>query len=291
MIHLKNNDSDMQRYNFVKTVLLTAMVALLTSCHSHKYSVKDLTGAHPEKARFESVVDNSFGYEALQSKVKYQMGGSSLNGKLCLESGKRLCLLVNAPIVGFEVARVEASQQQVLLVDKLDKVYSQLQLADLYQIEDISGHEMEVLECIMLGRIYIPGKGQASSRDFASLAWSTAQLADGTQGTTQGVYQGKNYSLTYVIDSKGLLQSTSLKMGDKQAQWLYDGYQEVAKGRFVPTRETIIVSTGSGEPISAGLVLNAPEIGESTWRDFEVTSSYREVTASELLDIIKKMAK
>lgn len=277
--------------NKVTLWLLACLVVLLTGCRSHKYSVKDLTGPNPEQARFESVVQNGFEYEALQSKVKYSMGGNSLNGKMCLESGKRLCLQVNAPLIGFEIARIEATQEQVLLVDKYDKVYTILNLSDLYKLEEISGHELEALECLMLGRIYIPGKGEAKSRDFKSLTWTTPMLADGTQGQSEGLYQGNGYTLCYSIDAKGQLVSTRLTVGNKSALWEYSDYQEVQKNKFVPTRENITAINADQESLSAGITINAPELGESSWRDFEANESYRQLTPQEMLEVVKKLAK
>lgn len=277
--------------NKIKILFACCLTLLLTGCRSHRYTVKDLTGPHPEKARFEQVVNNSFDYEALLSKAKFSLGGTSLNGKFCLESGKRLCLQVNAPLLGFEVARVEASQEKVLLVDKYDKVYSILNLSELYQIEEISGHEMEALECLMLGRIYLPGKGQAQSRDFNSLAWNTLLLPDGSQGQSEGLYQGKNYSLLYAIDEKGQLASTQLTIGGKSVRWEYADYQQLDKNKMVPTRETITATDQEQKSISAGLSLTSPELNESNWRDFEPSNSYRQITPGELLEIIKKLTK
>ena len=273
------------------SLLALAFVFLLTSCHTSRKVVGSQTGGKSAQACFESVVAGTFKYEALQSKVKYSLGSSSLSGKLCLESGQRLCLQVNAPIVGFEVARVEASQDSVLLVDKYDKLYTVLHLADLYQIAEISGGEMEALECIMLGRIYIPGKGQATNRDFKSLIWSTPTQSDGTPGNVEGRYQGKDFTLCYTIDGSGLLVSTQLIVGGKSALWEYASYTDAGKGRMIPTRETITATNADQQSIQATLVLNNPELGESSWRDFEPTASYRQVNLDELTGTIKQLVK
>lgn len=279
---------------FVRHISLMAMALLalvLSSCHTTKVTTATLTGLHPEKARFESVVQNNYKYEALQSKVKYTMGKNSLNGKMCLESGKRLCMQVNAPIIGFEVARIEASQDSVLLVDKFDKMYSVFNLSSLYDIEDISGHEMEALECIMLGRIYIPGKGQATSRDYHKLTWTTPQLADGKQGHSEGLYEGKGYSLRYTIDETGRLVSTLLSVGGKTARWEYADYQEVEEGQWVPTQEYITATNADNKEISAGLKLTNPSLGESTWRNYEPADSHSKVHIKEIGKRIKSLAK
>jgi len=276
---------------YISLAFISAFALVFTSCHTTRVTTVTLTGPHPEKARFESVVQNNYKYEALQSKVKYSMGKTSLNGKMCLESGNRLCLQVNAPLIGFEVARVEASQDSVLLVDKYDKMYSILSLANLYNIKDISGHEMEALECIMLGRIYIPGRGQASSRDYNKLTWSTPMLADGKQGYSEGLYKGDDYSILYSIDENGRLVSTLLAVGAKTARWEYSDYQEIEEGLWLPTQEFITATNADNKEISAGLKLTNPSLGESNWRDFTPTDSYNKVTVKELGNRIKSLAK
>lgn len=282
---------NMKDMKLSKLIFLMLAVLLMTSCHSSKHLATSLDGPNPEQARFESVVRNQFAYDALQSKSKYSVGGTTLSGKLCLESGKRLCVLVNAPVLGFEVARVEASQDSVVIVDKFDKMYSVVNLADLYELDELRGHEMEALECIMLGRIYIPGLGVARSRDYSKLKWTTAKKADGTNGNSEGVYEGRNYTLCYSIDATGRLASTLLTMGGRSLVWEYADYIEAGKGNWVPTRETVTAKGGSGKKMSAGIALNGPQLEESTWRDFEPSSSYRKVQVEELINTVKGMMK
>ncbi len=276
-------------FNYISLVIFATFALFLSSCRATKVVPGALTGANPEKARFESVVQNNFKYDALQSKVKYSMGKTSLNGKMCLESGNRLCLQVNAPIIGFEVARVEATQDSVLLVDKYDKMYSVLSLSGLYDIKDINGHEMEALECIMLGRIYIPGRGQASSKDYNKLKWSTPKLADGKTGFSEGLYKGDGYSILYTIDENGRLVSTLLSVGAKTARWEYSDYQEIEEGRWLPTQEFITATNADNKEISAGMRLTNPSLGESNWRDFSPSDSYNKVTIKELGNRIKSL--
>lgn len=265
-------------------------ILLLSSCRSNKGMVTTPgDSSSPEQARFESVVSNQYKYEALQSKSRYSMASASLGGKLCLESGRRLCLQVNAPLLGFEVARIEASQDSVIVVDKYDKQYCVVRLADFYDLKELSGHELEALESIMLGRIYIPGIGQASKRDYRQLVWQTPALNGGGFGNSVGSYRGEGYSIDYTIDASGRLVSTLLTVGDRSALWQYSGYQEVTKGKWVPTQEDITVTDSDRKSFKAGIALTSPELGESSWRSFEPTSSYKKVPISELVKTVKSL--
>lgn len=270
--------------------LIMMLIVLMTSCKSTKNFTKDLNGPNPERARFESVVANHYKYEALQSKVKLSMGKSSLNGRICIESGKRFCLLANAPLLGFEVARIEATRDSVLLVDKFDKIYTVITLGELTKMEALEGHEMEALEALMLGRIFIPGKGQATSKDYESLKWSTPVTTDAVSSISTGVYKGKNYELAYTINAQGQLMQTSLTTSDgKKAVWQYTSFQEVDH-KNVATAENIIATNAEKKELRAGISFSNPTLGESTWRDFEPTDSYRRVTLEELGEVLKKLA-
>lgn len=271
--------------------LLCALMLMLSSCSTKKKLIGSLTGPNPEQARFEAVVSNNFKYEALQSKVKLSMGKSGLNGKMCIETGERFCLLVNAPLLGFEVARIEATADSVILVDKMDKVYSVVTLRDLTKVEAIAGHEMEALECLMLGRIFIPGKGQATSKDYNLLNWSTPAVPGDEAPNSIGIYQGNDYTLTYSINSIGQLESTSLVTHDgNSATWKY-GTHEVIDKKNIANNEQITAISKDKKELKAGLTMSNISFGESTWRDFEPNSSYRRVTISELGAIIKEMIK
>lgn len=266
-------------------------VALLSACSTHKTAIGSLTGPNPERARFETVVANHYKYDALQSKVKFTMGSTSLNGKLCLESGKRLCLSANAPLLGFEVARIEATADSAVLVDKFDKVYTVVTLSELTKMEALAGHEMEALESLMLGRIFIPGKGLATSKDYSQFNWSTPTNAAGDNPLTTGVYKGNNYDLAYTINAQGQLMNTSLTMSDgKKAVWQYATYEVIDK-KNIATTELIKATNSNKKELQAGMTLSNPTLGESTWRDFEPSASYRRVTLEEFGEILKSIAK
>ena len=53
---------------------------------------------------------------------------SQTYGKLNIEHGKRLCMTVT--LLGIEVARVEADEDVLLVVDKFDKVFAALPIAE-----------------------------------------------------------------------------------------------------------------------------------------------------------------
>ena len=275
-----------QKFKYILVAI--AAVLLMSSCHSLRRT-SGKGGAETEQVRFETAVNNAYKYEALQSKVKLTLGKTTLNGKMSLESGKRFAMQINAPLLGFELGRIEATAQSVLIVDKFDKLYSEVTLSDLTKADAVAGHEMEAVECLMLGRIFIPSVGQASAKDFSRLAWSTPAKADGTAGNSLGVYEGRNYRLVYELDSNGRVVSTTLSMADgKEAQWQYGNYTEVASQKWVATTESIQALYSEGKSLKASFSMNNPALEENTWKEFTPTSSFRRVTVGEMVEVLKQ---
>lgn len=279
----------MMKFRYILFLLFAVSAVVLSSCRSTRNVTGSLNGPNPEKARFETAVQNVYKYEALQSKVKLSMGKTSLNGKMCLESGKRFSLLANAPLLGFEIGRIEATPDSVVLVDKYDKLYCVVSLVELTSINALAGQEMAALECLLLGRIFIPGKGQATAKDYSRLSWHTPSLPDGSLGNSIGTFDGRDYRLAYDIDAQGQLVKTSLMLPDgKTATWTYDAFLEVEKQKKVATTEGISATNGK-KALNAGLSMNNPSFGESSWKSFEPTASYRKVTLEELVAVLKKL--
>lgn len=266
-------------------ILVLIAMSMLTSCKSKKGITELAKDQQTEQALFASVVGNSFEYEAVQSKVKLGIGKTSLNGKFCLESGKRFGIIINAPIIGFELGRIEATKEQILLIDKFDKVFCNITLTDMNMPQALVGHEAEAFECLVLGRIYLPGKGIATMKDFSTFEWVLDSLAIAN-------YKDPDYTLSYTFGENGMLVSTKLLSADNRyVDWQYSNYREIEPGKFVPLTHNIEICNENGEKSSFMLTINNPTLGESTWRPIKNISSYREVTITELGETLQKHAK
>lgn len=272
----------MKRYIYIALVMA---VSMLTSCKSKKGLTSNSLDQQTEQALFANVVNNNFEYEAVQSKVKIGMGKVSLNGKFCLESGKMFGVIINAPLIGFELGRIEASDKEILLIDKFDKAYCSVTLADMNMPQALVGHEAEAFECLILGRLYLPGKGQASMKDFNSFSWKMDSVAVAT-------YKDPDYTLTYRFGNNGMIAATKLTSTDnKWVEWNYSNYIEVEKGKVMPLNHNIEICDEEGDKSTFMLIINNPTLGESTWRPIKNITSYKKVTITELGETLRKHAK
>lgn len=276
------------RLYYILTLL--AAVAILTACTSSKRATQSggvssiNAEAKMQQTRYGEQLASHFDYDCLSSKVKLSMKGKTLNGKLQMERGKRLCLIVNAPMLGFEIARVEADRDSITMVDKMDKVYTRLSLQEL-----ANGHEdeicLEAVECLMLGRIFVPGRGEAKINDFGRLAW-TAKEQD-----LVGTFQGESYTIDYTLGADNHLASTHLAFNKGfAATWNYADYMTVENGKLAG-KEAISATRAAETVVEAGMTIGQPTLSKNGWNAFDPGNNYRRVTLSELVEIIKNIAK
>ena len=257
---------------------------LVSACHSSKKTLGTLTKEemNSAKTRYEAVVANQFKYDAFQAKLKYSLGGKSLSGRLTIEHGKRLSLTVT--VMGIEVARVEATPEEVMVVDKVDKVYAKVAFAEAAAHMGLQEEaKLETLEALFLGRIYLPGSGEATKGDFAKFAWYPMP-----NNEMQADYVTEQYQLSYVFDANNRLVVTQVKVPAKSSSfvWEYDSPVAVAEGS-VPGQHTLTAS--AQQTLSAQLSMSSPAVNKKSGAAFRPSDNYRQVSFPELVEIVKNL--
>ena len=265
--------------------LLLALVAVaLTGCSASRKSTSGTKPSAEAKACFETAVKSGFDFDCLQSKVKYQLAGKGLGGKLNVEHGKRLALSVT--VMGIEMARVEANSDSVVIVNKLDKSYAVLSVAELAEQLGMQ-REMryEALEALLLGRIFIPGEGMASASDYKRLAWTV-----GEENVQLGTYEGENYSLAYQLSPEGQLEQTLVTVPARNMTfgWQYAELQKLDNGGKMPAVE-VLTGNLKGSAVEMQLTVEKPTLNSKGWTPFQPTEKYRRLELREFVDNLKKL--
>lgn len=276
-----------------KIFFLLSIAVLLSSCTSKKKIVDPALNSDAQaalamesavqKGRFEEALGKSSDFNLLQLRTKYSLGDKSLSGRLNVEKGKRLCMTVT--VLGIEVARVEADAKSVVIVDKFDKLYTELSIeefASQFGLKDEM--QYDALECLLLGRMFIPGTGEARLKDFNKLDWTI------DNGMLIGEMSKQKYSLSYVVGEDNRLSKTivSAQKGGAEASisCSYSGYQSVEDGELASS-ETFALKAQDMN-IKADLTLSSPIVGKA-WISFVPSASYKKVSLQDIVTAIKNL--
>lgn len=240
-----------------------------------------------EIERFESVINKSFKYDYMQAKARFSMSGHSLKGNIRMERNKRFSASINAPLLGFEIIRIEANTDSMYFVNKMDKQYISLSWDALR--EKIGGDiSIEALQCLFLGQIYVPGEGTARKSDFKRFAWN---LTDDNNLWAE-YSQNPLYTLTYNIGENGYLKHTALSPTGKNAsvQWSYASYLTTTDNKTLPSEETVSVKIGEKQ-LKGTVTLEQPTFSQTGWNAFIPGDNYRKIEPKQLLELLNKLKK
>jgi hypothetical protein len=256
---------------------------MLTSCHTTRQATGSRVVLKAESERYEAAISHAFAPESFQSKITMGMGNKSLKGALKMTNKKRLLLSVNAPLVGIEVARVEANSDSLRIVDKFDKCYVSYSMQELS--DRIGGEvDLEAVQCLFTGRMYVPGRGAAGRSDFKRFAWHE----EGEQLVGQYTSAGR-YTLSYTLNAENCLAATEVVTADSSVvvRWSYEDHQSLNDALY-PGRELLNVQTG-GKSFQGSLTLGTPTVPAAPWSDFTPSRNYQTVTMPQLIETIKKL--
>lgn len=273
------------RFRWHVVCLLFSLLPLLAGCHRSRSVVGgDSSYSKADRERYEAALKGYVAYQSLQSKVVFRMGGKSLKGTLRMVEGKHLMLAVNAPLLGFEVARVEMEHDSVWIINKFDKTYA---IGTFTEMQERLGTDvsLEALQCLLIGRMYLPGRGAAAASDFKQFMWTTM-----VDGSLVGEYsQDARYTITYVIGENNRLKEVVLKVParDVEVRWSYEKYASVGK-TFWPGSETLSAHIADKQ-VKGEMTLGTPTFSIPMWNRFVPSRGYKRVSVVELMNAVKKL--
>ena len=115
-----------------------------------------------EKKVVETITDSykNWNKASWNGRLSADMLPVSATLKVYMERGKLTLISVRAPFIG-EVARIEADKERILIVNKLKKRYYEREIAEISQI---APDLLEDMQALLLGRMFVVGKGQLDDR-------------------------------------------------------------------------------------------------------------------------------
>lgn len=138
-----------------KAIYLLLILVLLVGCKSAKHLA----------ATTEVAVAPQYLSSKLQLTLPAKSGGMTVGGTMKLKSGERTQLSIQMPIIRSEVARIEITPDEVLLIDRMSKRYVRATKEDLKNILPKNA-QFAKLEKLLLDASLPGGKDELSGKDL-----------------------------------------------------------------------------------------------------------------------------
>lgn len=198
--------------------------------------------------------------------------------------------LTVAPLLGIEVARIDITPDNVLIIDRMNKRYVRASFSDISSLFNTQV-DFNVLQSLFLNEIFLPGKNSltvtdASGFEISSLG-SRAQL---TAITSPRTFAGKLIYTFLTSATDGRLEETSISVKNSPyaLRCTYTDFSALKSTHgsdIFPQRIKLSV-IGADKPYS--LQLDLSRLGtDSDWESTtQLSSKYKEITLLEALKML-----
>lgn len=277
----------MRTSNFLKVTFLV-LPLMFGACKSKQPTTEnEVKAVQPiqEKNFLEKVTNNAQTTSYITSKVKlsveYGVQSITLTGNLHMKRDDVIRLQLMA--FGFvEAARVEFTNEYMLIMDRINKQYLKAPYAHIDFLRN-SGLNFYSIQALFWNELFQPNRSKLLEEDYGKFKTNTGgseiiiKLEDGKMD-----YSWLADNNTGFIKMANILYKDKFN-GNSQLNWDYEGFKLLDDGKKqFPTDMQVTLNTG-GKEVKLGVKLNYIK-HETEWETrTKVSNKYREVTADEIL--------
>ena len=216
----------------------------------------------------------------------------SVDGALRMRKDEVIRLQLYAPILGFEIGRLEFTPDYVLIIDRYHKQYIK---ADYNQVDFLhkQGITFYSLQSLFWNQLLLPGAKQVKESDLKKFDASLDVAGDNVPVVL------KNGNMTYVwtaqratgrID-KADVEYVSSQHGTSGVHIRYDNFRAVGVKMFPALLDMTLVTNATRQKKEINIVIKMNEVKtDSNWKSrSEVSSKYEQVSAEDVLNKIMSL--
>lgn len=271
---------------------IALLLLAMTACSTRKHAIAErenapaVTPATSKEARkiLEQQSLAWAGSYTSKARFNFTLGQKtfSLNGTLRLKHNEALQISLQVPLLGMEAARIEATPERIIIIDRLHKRYVEEPIEHLSTLSG-TGLDFYALQALLSATLFQPGTKDFTLDDAMAMKFSTREAENIYRLTASG--QGLNYTFDLDATSQRIAAATVAKTGSRYAcTWQYAGYENTGTRAF-PTR---IKAQFNGGKTTLSLELGLNKLEASDWKaDTSPSSRYQKI---ELADILKLLS-
>ena len=216
----------------------------------------------------------------------------SVDGALRMRKDEVIRLQLYAPILGFEIGRLEFTPDYVLIIDRYHKQYIK---ADYNQVDFLQkqGITFYSLQSLFWNQLLLPGAKQVKESDLKKFDASLDVAGDNVPVVL------KNGNMTYVwtaqratgrID-KADVEYVSSQHGTSGVHIRYAAFRSVGVKQFPALLDMTLVTNATRVKQEANIVIKMNEVKtDSNWESrSEVSSKYKQVSVEDVLNKIMSL--
>lgn len=279
----------MKKIHFLLFIIISLMITV-SGCKSSKSISKDDESNKDfvSEVVLQEIADSYKTWNTFSTSGKISISGAiSFSTSMQLKMVKDNCISISIrPILGIEVARVFINNDSAVVVNKMQKVYTSIELKDLAHILPA---DINDIQDIILARVFSLNDGTLNNDNINKFTVSTDIKNDGFLIAPRK----RNNKFSYEFALNKNKQVTSLNVypagSSKQYTAVYSDHASLTTGS--EAENITIDTTVKGKELSLELFMNS---SKTKWdsnvdESISINKSYRKVSVIEFLTMLKSL--
>jgi len=223
---------------------------------------------------------------SLRFSVKPGMKKSttSANARLQIVKDKIIRLSLRIPILGTEIAQINVTPEQIIIIDRTNKQYVSESMQKFQLITKLD-FDFYSLQALFTNQLFIPGKSSLTPGDYNVFNWSEDEFFVKLNNTDN---QGIQYD--FISNSGNRIVQTEIYKNKKEINmnWLYKDFGSASDNRLFPMKMTMEL-TVPNDLITLNLTFNNVDIDTYFELDTSIPDRYQPVEIEKIIKLIQSL--
>ena len=279
-----------RRNKFIALVLFLGIAVLLSSCKTSRQTKQIALSKQTMEERVELILNQALPYSTFSGNLRFSIkpgmnrGNITTDAQLRIIKDEMIQLSLRIPILGTEAARVNISPDQVIIIDRINRMYFAESMENLKKRFPFD-FNFYSLQSLFTNQLFIAGKQELMRDDYTSFNyWEDEFSAILSQKDSRGII----YDFT--SDYSHRILKTEVYNSNKamDMNWDYSDFGRTSNNRLFPMKMNVALTTPK-DLVSMNLNFSSVDIDTPFELKAEIPPKYKPINLDQIIKFIQSL--
>ena len=273
---------------FFLLAMSLGIVILLSSCKTTRQSQQIALTKQTAVERVEMILNQETPYNTLSGNLRFSIkpgkdrGNTTTNAQLRIIKNEMIQLSLLIPFIGTEAARINISPEQIIIVDRINRVYLAESMQNLKKQFPFD-FDFYSLQSLFANQLFIAGKQELTRNDYILFDYRENEFF-----ATLSKKDSRGIIYDFTSDYSRRIQKTEIynNTRDVNLNWDYSDFGRTSNNRLFPMKMNVTL-TIPDDLITMNLNFTNVDIDTRFDLKADIPSKYTQIGMEQVIRIIQ----
>jgi hypothetical protein len=277
-----------RRSKYIALVLFLGIAIFVSSCKTSRQTQQIALTTHTMEERVGLILNQALPYKTFSGNLRFGIkpglnhGNMTTDAQLKIIKNEMIQLSLRIPILGTEAARINISPEQMIIIDRINKMY----FAE--SMENLKKHfpfdfDFYSVQSLFTNQLFVAGKQQLTPDDYISFDYREDEFsATLNQKDSRGIIYDFTSDYSHRILKTEIYKSNK----DVDMNWDYSDFGRTSGNRLFPMKMNMTL-TIPDDLISMNLNFSNVDIDASFELKADIPQKYKQIDLNQAIKLIQ----